>query len=231
MKKNNIIVVSIVAVVAIAGVSAYAISRNNDTKNGNMMSNSNSQSAVEPDTSSSDYKQYAALKGEDYDRMFLANMIAHHQGAVDMANLALTNASHQEVKDLAKAIVSAQTTEITDMTAWQKTWGYPASSGEMMEDHSSMGMMDTNAGMMNELNGKTGEAFDKAFLEQMIMHHQSAINMAATGKTNAQHQEVKDLTVAIVTAQTKEIKQMKQWQTDWGYTSSDTNNSMQGMSH
>ena len=100
-----------------------------------------------------------------------------------------------------------------------------------MEDHSSMGMMNTNAGMMNELNGKTGEAFDKAFLEQMIMHHQSAINMAATGKTNAQHQEVKDLTVAIVTAQTKEIKQMKQWQKDWGYSTSDTTNSMSGMSH
>ncbi len=94
-----------------------------------------------------------------------------------------------------------------------------------------MGMMNTNAGMMNELNGKTGEAFDKAFLEQMIMHHQSAINMAATGKTNAQHQEVKDLTVAIVTAQTKEIKQMKQWQKDWGYSTSDTTNSMSGMSH
>jgi len=231
MKKNSIIIVSIIAVVAIAGVSTYAISRNNDTKNGNMMSSSNSQSAVQPDTSSADYKQYAELKGEDYDRMFLANMIVHHQGAVDMANLALTSASHQEVKDLAKAIVSAQTTEITDMTAWQKSWGYPASSGEMMEDHSSMGMMNTNAGMMNELNGKTGEAFDKAFLEQMIMHHQSAINMAATGKTNAQHQEVKDLTVAIVAAQTKEIKQMKQWQSEWGYSSSSTNSSKSGMSH
>jgi uncharacterized protein (DUF305 family) len=30
---------------------------------------------------------------------------------------------------------------------------------------------------------------------------------------------VKDLTKAIVTAQTKEIKQMKQWQKDWGYES------------
>ena len=228
MKKKNIIVIAIIAVVAIAGVSIYAIGKNDEPATSK---NSNSETTVQADTSSADYKQYAALKGEDYDRMFLANMIAHHQGAVDMANLALTNASHQEVKDLAKAIVSAQTTEITDMTAWQKTWGYPASSGEMMEDHSSMGMMDTNAGMMNELNGKTGEAFDKAFLEQMIMHHQSAINMAATGKTNAQHKEVKDLTVAIVTAQTKEIKQMKQWQTDWGYTTSDANNSMQGMSH
>lgn len=228
MKKNNIIIVSIIAVVAIAGVSVYAMNKNDEPMMGKT---SNSQTTVQADTTSADYKQYAALKGEDYDRMFLANMIAHHQGAVDMANLALTNASHQEVKDLAKAIVSAQTTEITDMTAWQKAWGYPASSGEMMEDHSSMGMMNTNAGMMNELNGKTGEAFDKTFLEQMIMHHQSAINMAATGKTNAQHQEVKDLTVAIVTAQTKEIKQMKQWQSEWGYSSSDTSNSMSGMNH
>ena len=229
--KKSIIIVAIVAVVAIAGISIYAISRNNNMMDGDMMGSTNTQPSVQADTSSADYKQYAALKGEDYDRMFLANMIAHHQGAVDMANLALTNASHQEIKDLAKAIVSAQTTEITDMTAWQKTWGYPASSGQMMEDHSSMGMMDANAGMMNELNGKTGEAFDKSFLEQMIMHHQSAINMAATGKTNAQHQEVKDLTVAIVTAQTKEIKQMKQWQTEWGYSSSDASGSMQGMNH
>jgi uncharacterized protein (DUF305 family) len=39
------------------------------------------------------------------------------------------------------------------------------------------------------------------------------------------------LTVAIVTAQTKEIQQMKQWQKDWGYSTGDTSNSMQGMSH
>ena len=227
MKKNSIIIGAIIATIAIAGIGIYVINKNDES----ISKSSNSQAIVQADASSADYKQYAALKGEDYDRMFLANMIAHHQGAVDMANLALTNASHQEVKDLAKAIVYAQTAEITDMTAWQKTWGYPAISGEMMEGHSSMGMMNTNTGMMNELNGKTGEAFDKAFLEQMIMHHQSAINMAATGKTNAQHQEVKDLTVAIVTAQTKEIQQMRQWQSDWGYSSADSSNSMSGMGH
>ena len=226
MKKNSIIIGAIIATVAIAGIGIYAINKNDES----ISKSSNSQAIVQADTSSTDYKQYAALKGEDYDRMFLANMIAHHQGAVNMANLALAKASHQEVKDLAKAIVSAQISEITDMTVWQKTW-YPASSGEIMEDHSSISMMNTNAGMINELNGKTSEEFDKAFLEQMIMHHQSAINMAATGKTNAQHQEVKELTVAIGTAQTKEIQQMKQWQSDWGYSSTDTSNSMSGMGH
>lgn len=216
--KNNIIIVAIVAVVAFVGISAFAINRNGENMDDNMMSkSSNSQTVSLVNTNSTEYKNYMTYQGEDYDRYFIATMIAHHQGAVDMANLALKNAQHQEVKDLATAIVSAQTSEITNMTAWQKAWGYPASSGEMMMDHSAMGMENTNAGMMNELNGKTGEAFDKAFLEQMIMHHQSAINMAAPGKTNAQHQEVKDLTASIIAAQTKEIQQMKQWQKDWGY--------------
>lgn len=182
--KNSIIIVAIVAIVAIATITAFAMKRNNNNgmMGNNMMDETFNLKSVQADNSSSGYKQYAALKGEDYDRMFLANMIAHHESAVEMANLALTNASHQEIKTLATAIVSAQKSEITNMTAWQKTWGYPASSGETMMDHSSMGMENTNAGMMNELKSKTGEAFDKAFITQMIMHHQSAINMAASGK-------------------------------------------------
>ncbi len=226
MKKNKygLIVLATVAVVAIAGIAIYAISRNNST----MMS---SQSPVQADTDSAEYQQYAALKGEAYDKMFISNMIAHHQGAVDMAKLALTNAKHQELKDMASDVISAQTKEISDMQNWQTSWGYPVDSGSMMTDHSAMGMMDDMAAMTDTLEGLTGDAFDKAFLSSMIDHHQSAINMAAMGETNAQHQEVKDLTAAIVTAQTQEIEQMQQWQKDWGYGSSESGNSMPGMNH
>ena len=221
MKQNSKIFVAIGIIIALFAGGLYINNRNDGEKmdDNKMMSNTpSSQMMDQADKSSVDYKQYSGLMGEEFDRVFLANMIAHHQGAVDMANLALKNASHQEIKTLATAIVTAQTSEITNMTAWQASWGYPATSGSAMMDHSAMGMENTNAGMMASLDGKTGAGFDKAFLEQMIMHHQSAINMAASGKTNAKHQEVKDLTVAIVTAQTKEITQMKQWQKDWGYT-------------
>ena len=67
----------------------------------------------------------AALRGktgDDFDKAFLSEMIVHHQGAIDMAELALTDAKHQEIKDLAKAIVSAQTKEIAEMKTWQKSW-------------------------------------------------------------------------------------------------------------
>ncbi|RTK94817.1 DUF305 domain-containing protein [Candidatus Saccharibacteria bacterium] len=219
--KNNIITLAIVAIVAVAAVSIFAITNNNDEMmNDNMMSNNNSSqqdanSLV--DKNSNDYKMYSELTGDDYDRMFIANMIEHHKGAVDMAKLAQTNAKHQELKDMANDIITAQTKEITDMETWQKGWGYPSSSGEMMMDHSAMGMMADMGQMTEELKGLTGDAFDKAFLSSMIEHHQSAINMAYPGQTNAKHDEIKQLTKAIVDAQSSEISQMKQWQKDWGY--------------
>ncbi len=85
----------------------------------------------------------------------------------------------------------------------------------MMMDHSAMGMSHDMGQMTEQLKNLRGDDFDKKFLGLMIEHHQSAINMAAPGAKNAKHKEVKDLTTAIVSAQTSEILQMKQWQKDW----------------
>jgi uncharacterized protein (DUF305 family) len=203
--KNNILILAIVAIVAIAGMVLFAVTSNNDGKmNGGMMSNNNSSQDSSNglvDKNSADYKMYSELTGDDYDRMFIANMIEHHKGAVDMAKLAQANAKHQELKDMADAIIAAQSKEITDMETWQKEWGYPSSSGEMMMDHSAMGMMADMGQMTEELKSLTGDAFDKAFISSMIEHHQSAINMAYPGQTNAKHDEIKQLTKAIVEAQ------------------------------
>lgn len=62
--------------------------------------------------------------GDDFDKAFITGMIEHHQGAIDIASLAKQYAGHQEIKDLADDIVSAQTSEINMMREWQKTWGY-----------------------------------------------------------------------------------------------------------
>ena len=60
--------------------------------------------------------------GDDFDKAFLSEMVIHHEGAVDMAESALKNAKHQEIKTLAKAIISAQDKEIVDMKVWYKAW-------------------------------------------------------------------------------------------------------------
>lgn len=85
------------------------------------------------------------------------------------------------------------------------------------DDHSndshSMSMDD----MVHELEGKSGDAFDKAFIEQMIPHHEGAVDMAKLAQQNAAHQEIKDMAEEIITAQEKEIKMMQDWQMQWGY--------------
>lgn len=92
-------------------------------------------------------------------------------------------------------------------------------------DHSSMSMDD----MTKELKGLSGDEFDKAFISMMIAHHEGAVDMAELLASNGKHNELKALGQEIITAQTKEIAEMKQWQMDWGYI--EMGDPMEGMDH
>lgn len=216
MNRKTILATVAVLIVLAGGVWAVALRDDNKTKQTSQIS-SQASSAESPKSETE--KKFETYVGEDYDRYFMANMIAHHQGAIDMAKLAQANAKHNELKEMANNIIKTQTEEQTNMVNWQRSWGYPASSGDMMEDHSSMGMEEEMAVMMENLKTKTGDDFDKAFLSSMIEHHTSAIDMSRPAAKNASHQEIKDLAKAIIEAQDAEIAQMNQWQIEWGYKS------------
>ena len=53
-------------------------------------------------------------QGAEFDRLYLQGMIAHHKGAIQMAEM-VRNSSNAEVKALAEAIISSQTEQITYM--------------------------------------------------------------------------------------------------------------------
>lgn len=126
MSKNIIVLSSIVILIIGLGIG-YQIGSNrvinNDShmmKRGNMMKNSDM-----PDMDHMMMDMNAKLKGktgDDFDKAFIEEMIVHHQGAVDMANLALKNAKRKEIIDLSKAIIEAQNKEIADMQSWEKAW-------------------------------------------------------------------------------------------------------------
>ena len=64
----------------------------------------------------------ATLRGEEFDKTFINLMIDHHQGAIDMAELVLSNSERPELKNLANDIISAQSKEIEMMKGWLESW-------------------------------------------------------------------------------------------------------------
>jgi uncharacterized protein (DUF305 family) len=66
--------------------------------------------------------QMKALKGAEYDRMYVDMMIPHHEGAVALAREALARATHPEVKELAQRIIDAQQGDIEMMNRWKEEW-------------------------------------------------------------------------------------------------------------
>src|ERR671920_241311 len=152
-------------------------------------------------------KQMVMENGEYSDRAFIDAMVPHHQGAIAMAEVALKNAEHEEIKELSRNIVSTQQSEIEELKSIKKeefgTSNVPMemSSGQMR----GMGMM------MNPQELANREPFDKAFIDAMIPHHQSAIYMSQVAHEKSKIPAIKDLAENIISAQQAEIEQMKQW--------------------
>ena len=61
-------------------------------------------------------------EADDFDRVFIEDMIPHHQMAVMMASMLKNGTNREEMRKLADDIVSAQTKEIDSMRSWYKDW-------------------------------------------------------------------------------------------------------------
>lgn len=136
MKKESILfgVIGLLAGIILTwGIAAIAVN-NNYIGMMNMMGMHTNQGQMDNDHMSD---QTAALQnktGDEFDKLFLSEMITHHQNAIDMSNLAKARAKHEEVKDLAGDIMNAQSKEIDQMQSWQTEWGYKTTpQSHMME--------------------------------------------------------------------------------------------------
>ncbi len=148
-----------------------------------------------------------------YDLQFLDTMVAHHQGAVDMAAPCPAKAMHAEIKTLCSNITSSQQKEIDQMKSWREKWFSGAAPAMNME---MAGMKDSMKGMdMKKLGALAANDFDLEFIKQMMPHHEGAVIMAKEALQKSTKDEIKTLANAIIKAQEAEIKEMKEWQTAW----------------
>lgn len=171
-----------------------------------------SEPATNPSTSSSPTENSTggaqATGFNQDDVMFATNMIAHHQQAIEMSETLLAKSDVDErVAELAERIRAAQQPEIERMNAMLEAWGEEPMEGM---DHGS----GTGGGMMSEadmaqLEEAPGSEASSLFLEQMIVHHDGAVEMAEAEVAGGENAEAVELAERIISDQSSEIAEME----------------------
>ncbi|MDN5894066.1 MAG: DUF305 domain-containing protein [Nocardioides sp.] len=181
---------------------------------------------------SSDKADRSTTKHNDADVAFANGMIPHHAQALSMADMTMDRELDPKVSALVEDIRAAQGPEIETMTDWLTDWdeeipetmrdhvnsghGDTDSQEQMegMDDMGDMGDMGDMPGMMSAqdmsaLEEATGADFQQMWLEMMVEHHEGAVEMAETEKSEGQYQPAVDLAEEIISAQESEIAAME----------------------
>lgn len=149
-----------------------------------------------------DMSSLGKLSGKAFDRTFLSMMIPHHQGAIDMANTALPAVNDPRVKSWANAVLADQQREIGQMNTLLKSYGGP--------DSSMQGMMKKGmSGMASSVKNASDK--QRAFVQGMIPHHGSAIDMANLALQKSSNASVLKLARDIIRSQAQEMYDFQLW--------------------
>ena len=145
----------------------------------------------------------------DADVMFASMMIVHHEQAIEMSDIVLAKEDvNPEVIELAEAIKAAQGPEIEQLQGWLDDWGVDS-------EEQQMDGMDHGDGMMTEedmaaLDAATGTEASRLFLEQMIVHHEGAVEMAQIEVDSGTNPDAVAMAQAIIDTQNIEIETMRE---------------------
>jgi uncharacterized protein (DUF305 family) len=146
----------------------------------------------------------ATVAGNAIDRAFVADMVPHHEAAVEMAQIAETEATSAFLEELAADIKRTQAAEIALM---KRVDADLAAAGI---DIGRLGVDDHMAGMDAGIASLRGaKPFDDKFIALMIPHHRGALNMAEVEIAKGENAELKKLAEDIITAQKREISEMR----------------------
>ena len=147
-----------------------------------------------------------APSGTAADVMFAQMMIPHHEQALELSGIVLAKSGlDPEVAALAEQIQAAQGPEIAQLEAWLDEWGAPR---EMPGGgHEMIGALPGDE--LADLEAADAASASQLFLEQMIEHHEGAVDMAEVQIESGAHEGAIEMAEAIVATQTAEIEHMQ----------------------
>lgn len=146
----------------------------------------------------------------DPDHDFAKMMRMHHMGAVEMAEKQLAIGQDATIKGMAQLIKTAQMSEIAQLDSFMAahTPMMDMVKAEPFEAESDSAMMKMERGA--DLLPLTGKA-DFDFSQLMVVHHQSAIEMANAVIKNGDVPFIRRFAEKVIIDQNKEIGQFQSW--------------------
>ena len=151
------------------------------------------------------------MKGNT-DHDFAHMMLAHHKGAVAMADIELRDGKDATMKQLATKIKADQQKEIGAMEPIAERLDSAPSNYKPLDpsDPFTSKMKASMDGMMQNMP-KTVANPDMNFNMLMTVHHQSAVDMAKAELAHGKDTKLKQMAQMMVDAQQKEIAEFKAW--------------------
>lgn len=140
----------------------------------------------------------------DFD--FMAQMIPHHMGAIEMAKYEISHGKNEEMIHLAKSILAEQTSDIQTMKLLISQLPDNAQKADKSFDKA---MLQSMTVMMENMppNDKLTDT-DKGFAMVMIPHHQAAIGMAVALIQHSTNKQVITFAKQLISTEQIEIEQM-----------------------
>jgi uncharacterized protein (DUF305 family) len=140
----------------------------------------------------------------DFDADYANTMIAHHQGALDMAQVELSQGREEKVKAIAQNIITKQTKEQQELSSFLQNYkGTTMKHGE----GALQAALDSMAASMMKM--PLGNTTDQDFLTMMIAHHEHGIAMDKLQVLHGMDDKLKAMAKKSMAEQQKEIKEMK----------------------
>lgn len=141
---------------------------------------------------------------------FLYQMIPYHEAAVYMSEDILKYGSNDDVKSIAKTIVSKESDEITNMQNLLRSLKDNLKIDIDRETEYLKVYKDAYKKMISQMESvKADQSIDKHFLQAMIFHDEGAIKIAESISQHTYNDEVKKMAEDIVQSQISRINEMK----------------------
>jgi len=162
------------------------------------------------------------------DRHFIILMVHHERMGLEMAQLAVKDAHHSDIRTFAKGIVSRTTTAIAQLQHWYKVWygsSVPAvppmsamPSASTMQSMSAQPMMQMDMAMMRSMSPQAlGAApdFDRAFMIGDIHHESMGASISLAAEQGLAHPELRRFARSAASTQMNDVALLWHWYAKW----------------